>query len=58
MNFMNGIFKSYLNLFVIVFIDDSFVYFKTKEEHIGHLHIVLRILKEKQFYAKLFKFEF
>ena len=35
------VFKSYLDRFVMVFIDDILVYFKTKEEHEQHLRIVL-----------------
>ena len=33
MSLMNGSFKSYLDLFVIVFIDDILVYSKSKKEH-------------------------
>nr|GEV25333.1 hypothetical protein [Tanacetum cinerariifolium] len=34
---MNRIFHKYLDKFIIVFIDDILVYFKTKEEHEEHL---------------------
>ena len=33
---MNRIFSSYLNKFVLVFIDDILVYFKNEEEHAEH----------------------
>nr|GEZ42269.1 reverse transcriptase [Tanacetum cinerariifolium] len=58
MDLMNRIFHEYLNKFVIVFIDDILVYFKMKEEHEEHLHIVLGTLHQKKLYAKFSKCEF
>ena len=51
MSLMNGIFKPYLDLFVIVFIDDILIYSKSKKEHEEHLRIVLEVLREKRLYA-------
>ena len=53
MSLMNEIFKPYLDLFVIVFIDDILIYSKSKEEHKEHLRMVLEILREKKLYAKV-----
>ena len=58
MALMNRVFQSYLDQFVIVFIDDILVYSKTAEEHEQHLRIVLQTLREKQLYAKFSKCEF
>lgn len=58
MDLMNRIFQSYLDQFVVVFIDDILVYSKTEAEHDQHLRIVLQILREKQLYRKLSKYEF
>ncbi|XP_061366444.1 uncharacterized protein LOC133309664 [Gastrolobium bilobum] len=58
MDYMNRIFRPYLDQFVVVFIDDILIYSKDKEEHKEHLRIVLQILKDKQLYAKLSKCEF
>ena len=58
MSFMNGICKPYLDLFVIVFIDDILVYSKSKREHEEHLRMVLEMLREKKLYAKFSKCEF
>jgi hypothetical protein len=55
MCFMNGIFKNYLDNFVIVFMDDILVYSKSKEEHEHHLRLVLQVLRERHLYAKLSK---
>ena len=52
---MNGIFLKYLDKLVIVFLDDVLVYSKTKKEHKEHLRLVMRVLREKQLYAKLSK---
>ncbi|XP_016667470.2 uncharacterized protein [Gossypium hirsutum] len=58
MDLMNRIFQPYLDQFVVVFIDDILVYSKTEAEHDQHLRIVLQILREKQLYGKLSKYEF
>ena len=58
MDYMNQIFRPFLDKFVVVFIDDILIYSKTQEEHDEHLRLVLGVLREKQLYAKLSKFEF
>ena len=58
MSLMNGIFKPYLNLFVIVFIDDILIYSKSRKEHVENLRIVFELLREKRLYAKFSKCEF
>ena len=58
MELMNRVFRSYLDRFVIVFIDDILVYSKSSKEHEEHLRIVLSILRNKQLYAKFSKCEF
>ena len=58
MDMMNRVFKDLLDSFVIVFIDDILIYSRSREEHMKYLRIVLRILKEKQLYAKFKKYEF
>lgn len=56
--YMNRIFHPYLDQFVMVIIDDIFVYSKSDEDNVGHICIVLQVLKEKKLYAKLSKSEF
>ena len=58
MEYMNLIFNTYLDWFVVVFINDILIYSKFKEEHVEHLRIVLQVLKEKKLYANLSKCEF
>ena len=55
MDLMNGVFKPYLDSFVIVYNNDLLIYSRSKEEHEDHLRIVLGILKEKKLYAKFSK---
>ena len=55
---MNGIFKKYLDQFVLIFIDDILIYSKIEKEHLLHLRTVLQTLREHQLYAKLEKCEF
>ncbi|KAG8503487.1 hypothetical protein CXB51_001449 [Gossypium anomalum] len=55
MDFMNRIFRSYLDKFIVVFIDDILVYSKDEVEYAKHLRIVLQTLREKQLYAKFSK---
>ena len=58
MDLMNRIFKTYLDEFVVVFIDDILIYSKDRLEHEHHLRIVLQILRERKLFAKLKKCEF
>lgn len=52
---MNNVFSSYLRKFVLVFFDDILVYSKCQDEHVEHLSLVLRLMKENELYAKLSK---
>ncbi|XP_050889865.1 uncharacterized mitochondrial protein AtMg00860-like [Lathyrus oleraceus] len=56
--FRTRLFHSYLDQFMVVFIDDILIYSKSGEEDMEHLRIVLYTLKENQLYAKLSKSEF
>ena len=58
MDLMNRVFSDYLDRFVVVFIDDIFVYSKSQEEHEEHLRLVLNRLQDEKLYAKFKKCEF
>ncbi|PKA63977.1 putative mitochondrial protein [Apostasia shenzhenica] len=58
MDLMNRIFQSYLDKFIIVFIDDILIYSSSEEEHKEHLKIALRVLRDKKLYAKFSKCAF
>ena len=40
---INRVFRQYLDMFVIVFIDDILVYSHNEEDHVNHLRIVLQV---------------
>nr|GEW76897.1 putative reverse transcriptase domain-containing protein [Tanacetum cinerariifolium] len=58
MDLMNRFCRPYLDKFVIMFIDDILIYYKTQEEHVEHIRIVLKLLKKEKLYAKFSKCEF
>nr|GFC57026.1 putative reverse transcriptase domain-containing protein [Tanacetum cinerariifolium] len=58
MDLMNRLCRSFLDKFVIVFIDDILTYSKNKEEHEEHLRIILELLQKEKLYAKFSKCEF
>jgi len=52
---MNSILRSYIDKFVLVYLDDILVYFNSEEEHLEHLRIVFDTLRKHSLYAKLNK---
>ncbi|XP_016669939.1 uncharacterized protein [Gossypium hirsutum] len=47
MDLINRGFQTYLDQFVVIFINDILVYSKTEDEHDEHLKVVLQILRDK-----------
>ena len=43
----------YLDMFVIVFIDDILIYSRSEDEHTDDLRIVLQVSKDQQLFEKL-----
>ncbi|WMV54466.1 hypothetical protein MTR67_047851 [Solanum verrucosum] len=52
MDLMNRVLVQYLDLFVIIFIDDILIYFRSEEEHETLLRVVLKTLKDYQLFTK------
>jgi hypothetical protein len=52
---LNGVFREYLDKFVIVLLDYIIIYSKSEEEHEEHLRMVLKVLREHKLYSKLSK---
>jgi hypothetical protein len=45
-DFMNRVFRPYVDQYVVVFIDDILVYSNSHLEHEQHLRVVLQTLRE------------
>ena len=58
MRLMNNILHAYLDIFVIVYLDDILVFSSTEEEHIIHVRKVLQALGDKQLRLEPDKCEF
>lgn len=58
MDLMNMMFHSYLNQFIVVFVDAILIYSKSKEDHERHLHLALQLLRSQQLYVKFSKIDF
>ena len=49
------IFKDYLDVFVIVYLDDILIFSKTWEDHLKHIRIILGILRKEKLFGKISK---
>lgn len=57
MHLMHQAFRPFLDVFVLVFLDDILIYSKTLEEHEKHVEQVLQVLRDNKLYAKESKCE-
>ena len=55
---INDALREHLNVFVIAYLDDILIYFKTLKKHEQHVKTMLRCLKQRQLLFKLEKCEF
>ena len=55
---MHRVFQPYLDLFVVVFVDDILIYSQSEEDHEDHLRVILQLLRDHQLYPKFSKYEF
>lgn len=58
MRVMNEVSKDYIGVFIVVYLDDTLISSKTKEEHMKHLEMVLKKLQEEKLIVNLEKSEF
>lgn len=58
MELMNRVFQDYLDPFVIMLVDDIFIYSKNENKHEHYLRLVVQVLKEHQLYPNIIKCEF
>jgi hypothetical protein len=57
MHVMNSVFRAQLNRFMLVFLDDIFIFSRTKAEHLAHLREVLGVLRANRLFLKPSKCE-
>ena len=55
---INDALREYLDVFVIAYLDDILIYFKTLIEHKQHVRKILQCLKQRRLLFKLEKCEF
>ena len=55
---MNDVFRTFIDDFVIVYLDDILVFSRTWDEHVKHVKQILDVLKRENLYVKLSKCEF
>ena len=55
---MNNLLRSYFDKFVIIYLNDILIYFKSDEKHTQHIKLMIEILRKHEFYAKSSKCNF
>jgi hypothetical protein len=55
MRLMNEVLRLFIGKFVVLYFDDIFIYNKSLDEHIEHLHAVFGALREARLFANLEK---
>jgi hypothetical protein len=56
--FINNVLREYLDVFVIIYLNDTLIFSKTEEEHKGYIKKILRKLINENLRIKIKKTEF
>jgi hypothetical protein len=57
-NYINFALKRFLNVFVIIYLNDILIYSQNEEKHTNHVRLVLKRLRKYKLFAKLSKCDF
>ena len=49
---LNEVFCDLLDKFIVVYLDDIIIYNKSLEEHVEHLRVIFKLLRDNQLYVK------
>ena len=55
---INNILQEHLDIFVITYLNDIFIYFQTEEKHIKYVNIMLKLLMQNNLLLKSKKCKF
>ena len=58
MRAMNDVFRPFIDVFIIVYLDDILIFSHTWEEHVKHVKQVLDVLVREKLYLNMSKCEF
>ncbi len=56
--YINSALRKFLDVFVVVYLDDILIYFQNEEKHTNHVRLVLKRLRKYRLFAKLSKCAF
>ncbi len=57
-NYINFALRKFLNVFVIIYLNDILIYSQNEEKHMNHVRFVLKQFKKYKLFAKLSKCDF
>ena len=57
-SYIHEILHKYLDIFMIIFLNNILIYFKNENKHKQHVYIVLKALLKTELYVKLSKCQF
>ena len=55
---MSNLFRSYLDKFVIIYLNNILICFKINEKHTQHIKLMIETFRKHKFYAKSSKYNF